>query len=460
MTESSASNQQPPDAPADYTRHLPSISLPDNDDFTPGSTQLAQIGPISIYRGSWGVYIDSHAIAEAATQAGFPADLATTIEKLGFSGGYHFPVDSDTFSTRVQNLMTGYITRLVDKVMEVRGWDSVDALFVGTQTIFEEALDDVRAALHRKGKNVGPIYWYRMACNSATAALIDTLREPAFAGQRVAVVGLDNLSGNTTDSTDPVTFATFGNGGAAMAYVPGKEIEVLDGETVVEYDTDGFFHVPYIINRPPKARPRALPADYRVLGEETQRRFHATENGLFLEIPEDEAFRMDGRGTFRYFTSTGVTNLLWNVIDDYRRKFTESLGRLGATIGHQPSQAVVDGLNRTLFRLTLENRNQEKEDAGDEESMFSTRDIRKMMRSDLSERVAQLRKLGIDALSLNIPWVMPDVGFNNTSAGTSLSALTTLAAQKVVMPGTAHVLLGLGVGASYQAHAIRFIADS
>ncbi len=77
MTETSASNQQPPDAPADYTRHLPSISLPDNDDFTPGSTQLAQIGPISIYRGGWGVYVDSHAIAEAATQAGFPVDLAT-----------------------------------------------------------------------------------------------------------------------------------------------------------------------------------------------------------------------------------------------------------------------------------------------------------------------------------------------------------------------------------------------
>ena len=333
MTETSANNQQPPDAPADYTRHLPSISLPDNDDFTPGSTQLAQIGPISIYRGGWGVYVDSHAIAEAATQAGFPVDLATTIEKLGFSGGYHFPVDSDTFSSRVQNLMTGYITRLVDKVMEVRGWDSVDALFVGTQTIFEEALDDVRAALHRKGKSVGPIYWYRMACNSATAALVDTLREPAFAGQRVAVVGLDTLSGNTTDSTDPVTFATFGNGGAAMAYVPGKEIEVLDGESVVEYDTDGFFHVPYIINRPPKARPRALPADYRVLGEETQRRFHATENGLFLDLRMKPS--MDGRGTFRYFVHR-CDGLLWNVIDDYRRKF----GKAGAVGGDDRPSAV------------------------------------------------------------------------------------------------------------------------
>ncbi len=459
MTEPSANSQQSFDMSASYASRLPIAPLPDNDEFAPGSTHLARIGPISIYRAGWGVYIDSRAIAEAATQSGFSLDLAATIEKLGFSGGYHFPIDSDTFSTRVQNLMTGYITRLVERVMEARGWDSVDALFVGTQTILEETLDDVRAALRRKGKQVGPIYWYRMACNSATAALADTLREPAFAGQRVAVVGLDTLSGNTTDSTDPVTFATFGNGGAAMAYVPGKEIEVLAGETVVEYDTDGFFNVPHIVNRRPKAQPRSLPADYRVLGEETKRRFHATENGLFLEIPGDETFRMDGRGTFRYFTSTGVTELLWNVMETYRQKFSQSLGKLGATIGHQPSQAVVDGLNRTLFRIALENRSQESQEAGGEEAALSTKDIRKLMRADISERLAYLRKLGIDALSLNIPWVMPDAGFNNISAGTSLSALTTLAAQKVVMPGTAHVLLGLGVGASYQAHAIRFVTE-
>ncbi len=429
------------------------------------STTNLRRGPL-IWRGSgrfpfsaagWGEYLDSHTIAQAAAQSGHPADLALTIEKLGFSGGYHFPADSDTFSARVQGLMTGYITRLVEKVMDARGWDSVDALFVGTQTILEETLDDVRAALLHKGKHVGPIYWYRMACNSATAALIDTLREPALRGQRIAVVGLDTLSGNTTDSTDPVTFATFGNGGAAMAYVPGQEIEVLAGESVVEYDLNGFFNVPHIVNRAPKAQAVNLPADYRVLGEETQRRFHATQNGLFLEIPGDDTFRMDGRGTFRYFTSTGVTDLLWNVMETYRQKFSDSLGKLGATIGHQPSQAVVDGLNRTLFRIALENRNQENEQAGgSEDDSMSTKDIRKLMRSDISERLTALRKMGIDALSLNIPWVMPDVGFNNVSAGTALSALSTLASQKVVIPGSAHLLLGLGVGASYQAHAIRF----
>ena len=459
MTATPTDSQQPPDTLASYIQRLHIAPVPDHGEFTHGSTHLAHIGPISLYRAGWGVYIDSHSIAEAAPQSGSPPELASTIEKLGFSGGNQFPADSDTFSPRVQSLMTSYIARLVDKVMEARGWDSIDALFVGTQTILEETLDDVRAALLHKGKRVGPIYWYRMACNSATAALVDTLREPALQGQRIAVVGLDTLSGNTTDSRDPVTFATFGNGGAAMAYVPGQEIEVLAGETVVEYDTDGFFNVPHIINRQPKAQPRSLPADYRVLGEETPRRFHATENGLFLEIPGDETFRMDGRGTFRYFTSTGVTDLLWNVMETYRQKFSDSLGKLGATIGHQPSQAVVDGLNRTMFRIAVESRTQESDDAGSQDASLSTKDIRKLMRGDISERLAYLRKLGIDALSLNIPWVMPDVGFNNISAGTALSALGALASQKVVMPGTAHILLGLGVGASYQAHAIRFVTQ-
>ncbi len=57
-----------------------------------------------------------------------------------------------------------------------------------------------------------------------------------------------------------------------------------------------------------------------------------------------------------------------------------------------------------------------------------------MMRADLSDRLVQLRKLGIGTLSLNIPWVMPDVGFNNISAGTSLSALTTLAPRRWSCP--------------------------
>jgi len=151
-----------------------------------------------------------------------------------------------------------------------------------------------------------------------------------------------------------------------------------------------------------------------------------------------------------------VTDLLWNVMETYRQKFADKLGKLGETIGHQPSQAVVDGLNRTLFRIALENRAKETEGAGGEESALSTKEIRRLTRADISERLAYLRKLGIDALSLNIPWVMPETGFNNISAGTALSALATLATQKVVRPGTAHLLLGLGVGASYQTHAIRF----
>ena len=71
-----------------------------------------------------------------------------------------------------------------------------------------------------------------------------------------------------------------------------------------------------------------------------------------------------------------------------------------------------------------------------------------------------LRKIGVDAVSMHIPWIMDEVGMNNVSAGTALSALETLAAQKAVLPGTAHLLLGLGIGASYQAHIIRFGATA
>ena len=442
--------------PENYVHMIPMDPLPENALFTPGSARLSHVGPISLFRGSWGTFVDSKTIAEAAVKAGYSEDLTTTIEKLGFSGGYHFPADSDTFSDRVQDLNVQYITQLVENVMDGRGWDSTDSLFIGSQTILEDTLPEVRAELHRRGKEVGKLYWYRLACNSATASLIHTLQEPEFHGQRVTVVGLETLSGNSTDISNPVTFSTFGNGGSAMAYIPGQEINVLTGDTVIEYDTHGFFIIPHQANKRPHATAPSLPVDYKLLGDETEEHFFSTLDGVYLEMPEDETFRMDGRGTFRYFTSTGVTDLIWAAVQTYRERFSKQLGRLGVAIGHQPSAAVVDGLNRSLFRIALTQHSEEMKQAGNDDEVLSTRDIRKIMRSALPDRVAALSKVGMDAVSLHIPWIMDEVGMNNVSAGTALSALETLAFKKMVLPGTSHLLLGLGIGASYQAHIVHF----
>lgn len=446
--------------PEEYVNFLTVDPLPENAEFTPGSARLSRIGPISLFRASWGTFIDSRSVEEATRRAGHPEELASTIEKLGFSGGYHFPVDSDTFSDHVQALNIQYITKLVENVLDGRGWNGADSLFIGSQTILEDTLDEVRTELHRRGKDVGNLYWYRLACNSATASLIHTLQEPAFHGQRVAVVGLETLSGNSTDIANPVTFSTFGNGGSAMAYIPGKEINVLTGETVIEYDTNGFFIIPHQANKRPQSQAQTVPMDYKLVGDETEEHFFATEQGVFLEMPADEGFHMDGRGTFRYFTSQGVTDIIWNAIQTYRERFSKQLGKLGIAIGHQPSAAVVDGLNRSLFRIALTEHSEEMERAGKDDEVMSTRDIRMLMRSALPDRVAALSKIGIDAVSLHIPWIMDEVGMNNVSAGTALSALETLAAKKMVLPGTSHLLLGLGIGASYQAHIVHFANES
>jgi 3-oxoacyl-[acyl-carrier-protein] synthase III len=460
MNEKTIATPEPARSPEEYVHLIPVAPLPDDAEFALGSQRLSRIGPIALYRAGWGTFVDSRQIAQAASQAGHPPDLTATIEQLGFSGGYHFPADTDTFSDYVQALHTQYVTRMVEQVLAAREWDATDALFIGSQTILEGAMDDIRAELRRHGKEVGQIYWYRLACNSATAALIDTLREPEFHGKRVAVVGLETLSGNSTDISNPVTYSTFGNGGSAIAYIPGREMQVLTGETVVEYDTNGFFHIPHQANRRPTSQSRGVPHDYRTVGEETEQHFYATEDGIYLEMPADDDFYMDGRGTFKYFTSTGVTDLIWNALQTYREKFSRQLGRLGVAIGHQPSMAVVDGLNRSLFRIAMTEHSEALERSGKGDEALSTRDIRKLMRSGLDERIASLRKIGIDAVSLHIPWVMDEVGFNNISAATALSALETLAAKGAVLPGTAHLLLGLGIGASYQAHIVRFGAEA
>ncbi len=460
MSEQTTSSQDKALTPDDYIHLIPVDALPDTAEFTPGSARLSHIGPISLFRASWGTFVESQTIADATVKAGHPEELADTIEMLGFSGGYHFPADSDTFSDYVQQLHVEYITQIVENVLNGRGWDYADSLFIGSQTVLEDTLPEVRSMLHKRGKDVGNLYWYRLACNSATAALINTLEQPDYHGQHVAVVGLETLSGNSTDITNPVTFSTFGNGGSAMAYIPGKEINVLTGDTVVEYDTDGFFIIPHQANKRPYSGTTKVPVGYTLVGDETEEHFFSTESGIYLEMPSDDTFRMDGRGTFRYFTSTGVTDLIWNVLQTYRERFSKQLGKLGIAIGHQPSAAVVDGLNRSLFRIALTEHSEEMSRLGRLDEVLSTRDIRKLMRSAVPDRVAALAKIGIDATSLHIPWIMDEVGFNNVSAGTALSALETLASKHIVLPGTSHLLLGLGVGASYQAHIVHFSGEN
>jgi hypothetical protein len=51
---------------------------------------------------------------------------------------------------------------------------------------------------------------------------------------------------------------------------------------------------------------------------------------------------------------------------------------------------------------------------------------------------------------------MRETKFNNISAGTGLVAWEELVFRQQLQPGRAHILLGLGVGASVGAHLVYF----
>lgn len=440
-----------------YTEHLTIAPLPKSAHFTAGSSSLSQIGPVPVMRAAWGTPIATEEIATALVKAGRQSEVLSTLREIGFVSGYHFPIDTDMEAQRVQDLHVGYISGLVETVLATRGWDSVDALVICSHSIQQSVTGATADELARRGYQIERVYWYRLACNSTTAALVDFARDPDYYGRRVVLVGLDTLSGNGTDVTNPVTFATFGNAGGAIAFVPGVEIEFVTGRAVVEYDTTPFFTVPHAFNRPPASPRLARPAHYTLIGEETAQRFHATEQGLWLDSPADTALHMDGRRTYRYFASPAVVSLIWEVFNTYQAEFAERYGPLGVTVGHQPSKPVVDGLNRALFQLVLDAQSGDANGNGNGNGHgLSRQELRALLRADVAERSAYLERLGVPAIPLTIPWVMDATSINNVSSATSLVALEHLAGQRAIRPGTRHLVVGLGIGASYQAHVLRF----
>jgi hypothetical protein len=53
-------------------------------------------------------------------------------------------------------------------------------------------------------------------------------------------------------------------------------------------------------------------------------------------------------------------------------------------------------------------------------------------------------------------WIMDRTPFNNISAGTGLVAMEELAHSGMLTPGSAHLMLGLGIGNSVGVHIVRF----
>ncbi|MBI2009922.1 MAG: hypothetical protein HYS86_01960 [Candidatus Chisholmbacteria bacterium] len=425
-------------------------------EFAPGSERLSWMGGIPVARAAWGTYLPSEGIFEALGREGvLDEGTQDRIKGLGFAGGFRFPSQGvDVYSDEVQGYMAGYAARLAGRVVGARrsrgenDWDHVDRLYVGSSTATEGMIEQVGRLLSSIGVGVDEVVHYSLACNSATQALRDAHTLP---GKNVVIVGLDTLSGSVAGTDDPVTYATFGNGGGALALVPGKDMRLVGDEggafggTVIEHDTE-----PILTVKTGRGLPEGFvstvqpPEGYRLKGVETAAHFAVTPDGVFLTIPqsEDGRLHMNPVGTYRYFVLLGAVEYAYQTAKAYAQSEFGRSHPLGYPTGHQPSyEVLIGGFNQMLARLALESLGWD----------------RARIRGTLKANIDGL-DVFLEAHGVVVPqfrWTMKVAGKNNTSAGTPLDCMGVMAQMGNFRPGSVHLLLGLGVGNSYGAHIIQ-----
>jgi len=396
--------------------------LPESAEFSPGSERLSRLGDIALFRAGWGEWVPTSVIIDNLKTTAHEPRLMEQIEKLGFNGSYRHQFGSDLYSERGQRIQAGWATRLVLPVLEARGWDHIDGLFIGSSTIGDEAVDLITENLNELGIGTGLVQHHSLACQSWTSGLVEGLSRQEFEGQNVVVVGMDTLS-PIANPREPITFATFGNGGGAVAVVPDQDMIHITGSTQIEFDTTESTVCTPASPLPPLHSRREYPKTFRLANPETAQYFAVSDRGVYLDNPhriKEHLIRMNGRATFTYFVISGGTiPLMHEVIENYDNNILRSVyGDLGVPFGHQPSLEVLSGLNKYSLKT--------------------------------------YQKQGWKETPPQFTWVMDETGFNNVSAGTGLIAWEEMVHRKMLTKHSTHLMLGLGVGASIGAHVVHF----
>lgn len=393
--------------------------LPEFPEFTTGSERISALGDMMLARAGWGGFLSTETLIN--TYGGRITELEKDqMRKLRFTGGYRFSPDVDNlFDPKLQTLQAGWATRLALEVVQARNWDTVDGLYIGSSTVTPGTIGLIASNLTEQGIHVGDVKHHSLACQSWTTGVVDALRRPELSGKNVVVVGMDTLSPMTSPD-DPITYAIFGNGGGSFAFRPGTEMEYLHGVTQFEHDAQGITRCVTVCPLPPRETWLDYPDNFALIGDRTAEFLATTDYGLTMSIsPSDNGkIIMNGRGTFKYFVIESHSfDLMQREVQRYEDDGSP-FGPLGIPFGHQPSGEVIDGLNNFAVR--------------------------------------QYERKHLSGSPPHFTWVMDQTPFNNISAGTGIIAMEELTNSGMLTPGSAHLMLGLGIGNSVGAHIIRF----
>ncbi len=419
--------------------------------FAPGSEKLVRFGPIAVCRAGWGTPVDNERIIGHYVRLGMDEkQVREDVTRTGFKSGYYFPRTNQLLSEETQGGHALWAAGMAERVMQARGWDHIDIFVLASTSTCNYVPGRAADILRSRGYHVDHSMLYAQACNSALAAINDMCRTPELHGIRAVVVGMESLTGSMADFDDPITLRTFGNGGGAIAFIPGHEIQHINGRTQAEYDLQGVISGPLPFRLPEPEDQIALPPWYEVVGERTVEKCVRSAEGVFMEPPHNpkEKLLMHGKATLMYFAKR-VPPLAVDVVVTYQNRFRAQYGPLTTPISHQPSHPVLIFINHELLRMGMEAVGVDRRDA---------RQLSK--RASAAERDSALKEMGITGFEpVQIPWLMDQTNFNNVSAGTSLITLVQMIENGMVRTHTATPVFGFGVGSVIQADIWRFTFD-
>lgn len=416
--------------------------------------KLSLLGKIPIMYASWGKPITYEALKKHYRDTPvWTEEVADMIEKVGFSGGFYYPWDFEPRSEEFQDRQAHYAAELARQVMTTRHWEGADFLVVASASSREDTSHKVAEILLREGIKIERPLFYAQACNGAVAAISDLCRTKDLQGSRAVVVGIESLSGTMVDPKEIQLMVTFGNGGGAIAFQPGVEIEHIVGRTIVEPDKQGVTKTPKIYNLPQDKRvlppswyefvdEGGNPIDY----EDTGDYFTVSEEGVFLALPESELrAQMDGLATFKFFASRKrLPTLIADIQGRYDVEFKDRYGKLGPAIFHPASQPVIIGVGRNYLELALLGKG------------LDAKTAKILSRVSEEERAPLLKEAGIEFCEIRLPWLIGETGINNISAATSLVHTAEMIERGLLKSGVPTPVVSMGIGSVREVDVVIF----
>lgn len=416
--------------------------------------KLSLLGKIPIMYASWGKPITYEALKKH--YRGTPLwteEVADMIEKVGFSGGFYYPWDFEPKSEQFQERQAHYAAELARQVMNVRHWEGADFLVVASVSCREDTSHKVAEILLREGIKIKKPLFYAQACNGTVAAISDLCRTKDLQGSRAVVVGIESLSGTMVDPKEIQLIATFGNGGGAIAFQPGVEIEHIVGRTIVEPDKQGVIKAPKIYQLPQNGE-LVPPAWYEFVDEggnpidyeDTSDYFAVSEEGVFLALPESKLrAKMDGLATFKFFASRKrLPTLIADIQERYNAEFKDKYGKLGPAIFHPASQPVIIGVGRSYLELSLLGKG------------LDVKKAKTLSRVSEEERASLLKEAGIEFSEVRLPWLIKETGINNISAATSLVHTAEMIERGLLKSGVPTPVVSMGIGSVREVDVVIF----